>query len=197
MADMKGTRELLGAGRTIPASHTMAHHVDRALLDTGTSAQVLDLALSTRARATKQPEPERWAAHLVGEKLEDVAHELHELHHEDDALAPMKGVYRVVGGAQEMLADVRQALMHDHPVAVGLLVGKDFLAADGKKTLEPTDQPEEERSYLVVGYDDQGRFELVGPKGWGNGGSAWASGECLMRATYACVPVAAMPAPKQ
>ena len=140
-----GSRELLGQGRMIPASFSMKEHARataRSLACDDTVAAFV-VAIETREAMCKRPVvlDEQGLQDLVrGGTFQAVS----------DALGvgqvagyAGKRVLRVKASAHEMLLEVRQALMHGHPVVIGYWQGEEHAAG------------------VLVGYDQHGQFELV------------------------------------
>lgn len=88
--------------------------------------------------------------------------------------------------SSSLVSNTRKALARGHPVAIGMLVGKAFMAHRGNDTVAftPSDYNERTSGLLnghaltVVGYDDSfqgGAFEVLNSWGdnWGNKGYFW------------------------
>lgn len=96
----------------------------------------------------------------------------------------VEGWTRVQSDGPQRLADVRLALSHGCPVAVGCDIDEAFEAYDGEGALGPSDASKIVGGHmpLLVGYDSAGRFRGLNSWGttWGDRGFFWAMGEWLM-----------------
>jgi hypothetical protein len=170
MDELKAVHELLGKDRTVPASDSMEEWLGPSF-GGEKDWNPIALAIEVRTRACKQgvsvvvdhePAP--------GDKL---------LNKDGVPTYEFKGTYAIKSGAHDLLADVRQAISHKHPVVAEVLVGKKFLESDGMTTVEPEAILENDAlDALIVGYDEHARFRLVT-----HAGRVWVSGEFLMQRT--------------
>jgi C1A family cysteine protease len=99
----------------------------------------------------------------------------------------VKGWYRILSSGAQRLAEVKQALMHGFPVAIGVQVDQAFEDYDGSKPIEPPDPNKILGGHetCLVSYDAHGNVEGANSYGtsWGQDGFYWATSDWLLAPT--------------
>lgn len=192
----KGSRELLGDGRTVPSDYDMAPGYKVREFHAGSLVAAAVLAVEVFAAATKRPtllDEKELEARVLAREGADAgpmpAHLVAELQGEHGLIrgAPRafkgKGAVRVKASAHEMLLEYKHALHHGRPVVLGALIGAGFEkhGADHAPLAREKDAGAEKLAMVVVGYDRLGNFKVLVPtEAWGKDGAGWVTGEWLI-----------------
>jgi hypothetical protein len=191
----KGTRELLGKGRTVPSDFDIAPDYKVREMPVGSLVAAAVIAMEVygiaNKRVTKLDEQAlagNVEAVMGSDEGPQPLHLVTALEHEhgivygDKFAFKARGAYRVKASAHEMLLEIKHAVHHGRPVVLGALIGMEFEKnASHAPLAREKDAGWEKLAMVVTGYDRLGNFKvLVATPGWGKEGAGWVTGEWLI-----------------